>query len=632
MFGRRALAAVLVLFVSIPAFSVWKTLKTEAFTVFYPKGREREAEEILQVLEHYRGYVGDLVGGPSGRVAIVLEDAGIGSNGLTDVTFRRILLLRSPPSSGELGYHQNWWRLVGVHEYTHWGHLSAARELPSLLTAVFGNNLAPGNYTPGWLKEGISVVAESRTSPYEGRLNEGLFDAYAMILAQTGSLPKIVQATYNVDVFPAGTGPYLFGGQFVEFLVRKYGQKTVARFFMHYSASILSYLFPAVPEVGLDRSAQTVFGQSIRSLWDQWQVELMRTSVSFKRPEQALTDHGWWLDNPAVWAGQVYYQHTFPVKPAPFFTTRCHQLMRLDPASGASTVLFRSAAPFNGPMRIRNDKLYYGLLEIEGGYENHLFDGFGYTSVLYSMDLGAEGQSRAGRKLFREPFRTFEVLPDGAIVTAVDRRDGLGSVILLHDPAGGASETVLVTDLLVTGIAADSRNIFVAARKEWDNAQIYRLDVPGWAGSGASLSALKAEHIRMQSLHDTPFQEVDLCLARDRLYYSATYGGRRTLYAYELDTGSVFRSVASDFARSPAWDELSGNLYYVGLSRRGEDLYREKPLRRETAAAWDAADSGVPSAAELEIPAAAISRGGYWDNVATLLPRTLFPVFSLDLI
>jgi hypothetical protein len=640
---RRSLLLVLCLFISLPAFSLWKTLKTEAFTVFYPSGREQEAKEVLEVLEYYRGYAGDLVGSPLRRVAVVLEDIGMQSNGLTSPVFHRILLFRSPPSEGELGYHQNWWRLVGVHEYTHWRHLSAARGFPGFLTMLFGNTMVPGDYTPGWLKEGICVVAESGTSPYEGRLNEGLFDAYATILAQRGSLPSIVQATYNMDVFPGSTGLRLFGGQFVEFLIGKFGRERVSDFFVHYSASILSYLSPALPAAGLDRSARKVFGESIRSLWLEWQLELMRRGVSFKRPEGALTDHGWWLRSPVYENGDLYYQRSFAVKASPFSKTWQYQLMHLEAKSGRTRVLLRSSAPFSGPMRVRSGKLYYAVQELEGGYDNHTYNRLGYTSVLYSRDLiDGQGSRRGGdrlaaggrsRRLFTEPFRTFEVLADGTILTAVDRQDAFGSVLRLHDQ-GGTSEPLLVTDLLVSDIVADARNLFVAARADWENTRIYRITIPGWSGSGESLAGVNPAEVHLEPLHDTPFQEAELCLAEGRLFYSATYGARRTLYEYEIDTAAVYRGVASDFARSPAWDADSGTLYYIGLDTEGEDLYREKALRRTFTVPGEeptaGAEPGVPSPGELEIPDAAIRRGGYFDNLASLRPRTLVPVFTLD--
>lgn len=623
---RPFLLLLFLIYGASPSFGLWKTLKTEAFTVFYPEGREQEAAEILEVLEYYRGYTNDLVGGKTRTVAVVLEDVGMQSNGLTDVAYHRILLFRSPPSAGALAFHQNWWRLVGIHEYTHWQHLSAREGLPALFTALFGNSMAPGNYTPSWLKEGICVVAESGISPYEGRLNEGLFDAYSTILAQTGSLPSIVQATYNLDVFPGGTGPYLLGGEFVEFLLGKYGREQVSRFFMHFSASVLSYLSPVLPAVGLDRSARRVFGESIRSLWLEWQLEIMKASVSFKRPENALTDHGWRLDSPVVWKGTVYYQRSFPVKPAPYSTTWKYQLVQLDPDSGGSKVLFRSSAPFTGPMRVRSGVLYYAVREIEGGYDNYVSGRFGFTSVLYSRDL----ESRHSQKLVKEPFRTFEILEDGTILTVRDRREAFGSEIWLHDPTTRASELVLATDVLVSDIAANAEDLFVSARVNWDNFQLYRVDLPGWSGGGQSLSRVNPADIRLLELHDTPFQEAELCAAEDRVFYSATYHGKRTLYEYELGSGSVMRSVSSDFARAPAWDRERQTLYYIGLNARGEALYREQRLERKTAVPPEDPGQSAPAAADLAIPEQSIRRGEYWDNLASLVPRNLFPVFALD--
>jgi hypothetical protein len=453
-----------------------------------------------------------------------------------------------------------------------------------------------------------------------------LFDAYVTILAQTGSLPSIVQATYNLDVFPGGRSPYLLGGEFVEFLLRKYGKEQVARFFMHFSASILSYLSPLLPAVGLDRSARKIFGESIRRLWLEWQLEVMKASVSFKRPAKALTDDGWWLDSPVVWKGKVCYQRSFLVKPAPYSTIWKHQLVQFDPDSGRSKVLFRSSAPFAGPMRVRSDVLYYAVQEIEGGYANYVYNRFGFTSVLYSRDL----ETRRSRKLVKEPFRTFEILEDGTILTVRDRRDAFGSEVWLHDTTTGASNLVLATDLLVSDIAAKPENLFVSARADWDNFQLYKVDLPGWSGGGQSLSRVNPADIRLVKLHDTPFQEAELWAAEDRIFYSANYQGKRTLYEYELGTGAVHRSVSSDFARAPAWDEEKQTLYYIGLNAGGEDLYREKLLERKPAVPTEDPGQRVPTAADLAIPAAAVRRGGYWDNLASLVPRNLFPVFTLD--
>jgi len=78
----------------------------------------------------------------------------------------------------------------------------------------------------------------------------------------------------------------------------------------------------------------------------------------------------------------------------------------------------------------------------------------------------------------------------------------------------------------------------------------------------------------------------------------------------------------SDFARAPALDEKSGILYFIALNARGEDLCWEIPQQREFTVPMDSAHRGVPPATGLEIPADEIRRGGYWDNLGTLLPNT----------
>jgi hypothetical protein len=623
---RRLLPLLCCFFLAMPAFCLWRTLKTEAFTVYYPEKREAEAREILEVLEYYRGYVGQLTGARTRRVAVVLEDIGLQSNGLTDVTFHRILLFSSAPSDGTLAYHQSWWRMVGVHEYTHWRHLSSASGLPGLLTTLFGNAMVPGNYTPGWLKEGICVVAESGTSPYEGRLNAGLFDAYATVLAQTGSLPTIVQATYNMDAFPGGTGPYLFGGEFVAYLSERYGKQKVARFFVHYGSSILSYLSPLLPAAGLDRSSRKVFGEPIRDLWLQWQRELMRSSVSFSRPEKAVTRHGWWLRAPLLDRENLFYQRRFPVKHGPFSTSWQYQLMRMDTKSGGTRVLYRSSAPFGAQMRLHAGRLYYALQELEQGYDNYYYDGYGFTTVLYSAELTEEGKLRKRRRLFQAPLRAFHVLSDGMILAAVDRKDSHGSQLRLYGAEGRSSEILLSSDLLISDIAADAEHLFVVAQAEWETARIYEVSLPGWTGAGASLSDLDAAALRFQPLHDTPFQEAELCLGEGGLFYSATYDARRTVYRYDLRSGGVHRAVASDFARAPAWDPAGGSLYYIGVNAGGEDLYREQLRLRPITVPGRRGPADVPGEADLELPEGMVQRGGYFHNLTTLLPKTLYPV------
>ena len=75
-----------------PGFGLWKALKTESFTVFYPAGFKFQARQALEILEYYKGYAQKLAGSRGRLVAVVLQDLGTESNGLADPIFRRIHL------------------------------------------------------------------------------------------------------------------------------------------------------------------------------------------------------------------------------------------------------------------------------------------------------------------------------------------------------------------------------------------------------------------------------------------------------------------------------------------------------------------------------------------------------------
>ena len=262
---------------ALPAQALWKSFKTSAYILFYPEERESQALELLTVLEADGAYVEESLGYRPRRIAVVLTDLGIQANGLTDPLFRRILLYPYSPSPekggslASLGTVQSWWRLLWVHEYGHWTHLDMAAGAPAALRALFGNAMAPNLFAPTWLHEGICVYLESAHSRYEGRLNDGTFAAYAGVLAREQALPSLAAATFQDSDFPAGVGPYLYGGLFLGYLAETYGEEALREFLRRTSSSLGSYLSPLIPALGIDCAARRSFGRSFPALWREWQ-------------------------------------------------------------------------------------------------------------------------------------------------------------------------------------------------------------------------------------------------------------------------------------------------------------------------------------------------------------------------
>jgi hypothetical protein len=606
------LPVLLLLLASVPAPALWKTLKSASFTLFYPAGREREALRALGELEGHKAFSEALVGSSGGRrLSVVLEDAGTESNGYADPAFRRLHLYLYPPSDPGLGFAPSWWELVGVHEYVHWLHLTTASGLPGALAWAFGDAWAPGVFTPAWLVEGVAVYAESAGSPYQGRLNAGFFDAYLQARLLAERPPSLPEALFVPPAFPGGETPYLYGGEFVEYLVLTYGQEAVTRFLQGSAASALSYLTPLLPLAGLDRMARRVFGKRTPELWREWLAAEAAEAISRNRAPAGVpaSKTAWWMGAPVPHEGQIFFLRSLPVPSGPYGQSWRHELRVLGPAG--ERTLARFASPFSADLKLREGRLYLAVRELERGLANVEGFGFGAGSVLYALDPARGRRTR----VLRAPLRAYEVLPGGDVVFTRDRPEDFGSDVFLWKsrPAAGEGNPRLLarSDYLIREILAREGRIYVSARRHGENFGVYAVD-PG--------------SYRLSPILPGPFSAGGLDFAGGGLRFAANYGGRFAVYACDPDGGGPVRLTEAPYAVSPALDPATGLLWYVGLSPEGYALYslQPRPVHVET-------PTGAPRAPETEPAASAAYRdGGYGDNLLTLAPRLLLPVLAAD--
>lgn len=165
------------------------------------------------------------------QVAIVIDDTGISFDGSDDPLYSRIHLLRAHPD-GWAGT-ENWWSLVGVHEYTHQLSLTKTSGLSDLLTGIFGKFelFIPNILAPGWIVEGITTYSESQLTPYQGRLNDGVYDAYMATRVKDGRLPSILDASNVPSEFQKIDIIYAYGDEFMDYLAKTYGEEKITQSF-----------------------------------------------------------------------------------------------------------------------------------------------------------------------------------------------------------------------------------------------------------------------------------------------------------------------------------------------------------------------------------------------------------------
>ncbi len=612
------LSALLFLLACLPAAALWKSLKSDSFLLFYPGGREREARQALVELEQWKAYAAALVGSSGRRrLSVVLVDAGTQSNGFADPAYRRLHLYLYPPSDMDLGFAPSWWGLVGVHEYVHWLHLTAASGLPGALAWSFGDAWAPGNFSPSWLVEGLAVYAESAAGPYQGRLNAGFYDAYLDARLQAGRPPSLPQALFVPPAFPGGESPYLFGGEFVEYLARAYGQDAVTRFLQDSAGSPLSYLSPVLPLAGLDRSARRVFGKRTAALWREWLANA-REAAAPSPAEAPASRTAWWMGTPVPVDGRIYFLRSMPYPAGPFRQSWRHELRELGPRG--ERTLARFASDFSADLKWREGRLYFGLRELERGLANVELLGFGDGTVLYALDPAS------GRRhpVLRASLRAYEILPGGDVVFSRDRPGDFGSDILLWKSSPAASEEnprlLVSSEYLVREILAREGRLFVSARRQGENFGIYEAD-PLTYGLSPILPG--------------PYGAGGLDFSGGQLRFTANYGGRFAVYAWDPQGAGPRRLTSAPYAAWPALDPDTGLLWYVGLNAEGYALRKAGPQSASAEAPQATVPEPASSAGSLSPPLPAppepaFRAGGYLPNLATLAPRLLLPVFSAE--
>ena len=397
----------------------WRTLKTEHFTLFYPAELADEAWEVLQTLEYYRPRIEQLTGNRRQHLPVVLNDHGVTANGMANPVYNQIHLYWYPPRAGSIGTVEDWYTLVAIHEYTHILQMTNVGGGAKVLCSVVGDILSPNLWVPDWIIEGIAVYTESQLSSFQGRLNDGLYDAYIGARVADGRFPKILDATFSPHEFQLD-GIYTYGGLFLEYLAQTYGEEKLTEFFNRRGSSILA---------SFDAHAKTVFGKSFPQLWEDWKAYETKRFKDFAIDGVPVTTKGWYTAHPTLAAGEegermLFYQRLIPVKTGTGSSFYRREIIARNLDTGVEKVVLSSTASLNLPIKIwNNDKLYYGVEEIKPGYDNVIDFSYGMISQIREKDL----RTGKDRLVLAGEIRAYDLLPDGRILYACATRNRFGS-------------------------------------------------------------------------------------------------------------------------------------------------------------------------------------------------------------
>jgi Tol biopolymer transport system component len=246
----------------------WMTIKTPHYFIRYADENEYLAKRAAVILEEaYEDLTVKYDWKPWGRTEVVFVDSADIANGMASVLpYNWVLLYAAPPlPDSTLGYYDDWLRILIYHEMQHIFHLDAARGWWKAFRIVFGKTVAPAGLAPAWVKEGQAVYVESAATK-SGRARSSFTQMMLRTAMLENRFPTISQGDGIQWSWPTSHIPYLFGGEFIDYLVDRYGFDKL----MAFNDRTQRTMFISM----VNYAARTVYGKTFWELWREWEEYL----------------------------------------------------------------------------------------------------------------------------------------------------------------------------------------------------------------------------------------------------------------------------------------------------------------------------------------------------------------------
>ncbi|MEO0079609.1 MAG: hypothetical protein ABIK44_02915 [candidate division WOR-3 bacterium] len=583
----------------------WFTLETEHFAVHFScrgrltEERVRFAQDVADICEEVHATLTPVVGWvPDGRTQVVIADFYDFHNGwaapLPDNT---ITIIPTPPAGSRVN-DDNWLRTLIIHEYSHILQFDMAKGTSALLRKLFGRLVIPNAILPVWLTEGYAVYNETRFTGF-GRLRSSEHEMMLRCASLSKRLLSIDRCgTYELQRFPAGTAPYLYGSRFLAHLARKVGPDAPDRF---------NHANAGYPPFFENCAARSVYKSDLCRLWQRW-LDSVRTSSAAaeslisRQPLtrlSRLTNEGFWTGSPCWSLGgrEVYYiadnGREYPA------------IKAIDPATGDSRVLHRGL--LTGSMSLSPDGRQLAFAEFRLSRNGYWF------SDIFSLELATGRLTQLTHNLrARDP----DFAPDTSLLVFVTNHDGQNDLCLLDLKTGTVSnltETQDRTSFHSPRFSPGGRLIAVGVNRPGGYSDIELIDLTtGWT--------IPVTHDRCLDLSP--------CWSRTgkTLFFVSDRTGLFNLYGYNIESQQLFRCtnvLAGVF--EPAVSPDNRRIALVSYSADGNDISLIEMNRRD----WQEAEPVQDTFPFIE-PAITPrpSQLYYYNPFPTILPKFWLPWFA----
>lgn len=514
----------------------WQYIATQNYTVMYPARLEAMAYKSLYTLIRHRDTVARISGNPTLTakglaIPTIIEDNGVEANGSADPITGKLTFMPSNPGPYSPLLADNWLEELVTHEQFHMAQLLNMSPEGGAAAALFGNMFSPNVLLPSFLIEGSAVYCESQLDPYQGRLNDGRFDAIIAAQAASRTLPSVADMVFHPHYYPESPygQTYLYGSTFLNYLATKYGKEKIPQLYTTFGKGVV---VPVATQIGdffpasrIDQAPTQVFGKGFEALAAEWQAYETAnrrwipsgTALTHSAAEKSwLTPYG----NTVIYAAAAVH-HT------DVYTTKVrYQIRQLDLKKRTDTVLATLLTPVLAPMAAADGKLYFLGMTYGAGYDNFQNLGYATQPALFQLTL-ATGQLGI---VHQQPNMRSIALKQNRLYVCVLLPSDEGSEIY---ELGEAIPIVRTRDL-IGHISDGPGNTLVAAAKTVDGT---------W-----SLARIDLETRSVQTLIATPRLTLDARAQESRILFAANFDKTWQIYARaqngqlsQLSTGGYFR-------------------------------------------------------------------------------------------
>ncbi len=240
----------------------WSSLETEHWRITFHQGEEALAVEVAGMVDPlWERVTASLGTRPPRKVELVLVDPTDDANGYaTRLPVNTIVMFVTlPGDEGTLSLYRDWNEAILTHELTHIVHLDTVEGAPRIVALVLGRLISVNHVSPRWLIEGLATWNETELTPF-GRGRAPYVDMIKRMEVLEVGVPRLGNLDGWQSDPPYGNLAYLFGEDFLRFVVDTTGPDRLRAWVHTYGRWPLPYVLPA----------RRVFGRTWTALHRDW--------------------------------------------------------------------------------------------------------------------------------------------------------------------------------------------------------------------------------------------------------------------------------------------------------------------------------------------------------------------------